>query len=80
MEYLFLHIFQFLYHNTCDDWNLISKNLPQIIDHLKSRGKELESQLSECKAKIAEKQTAIIQQETELATVKFKSDQMSIQR
>jgi len=52
----------------------------QTVDHMKHRGKELESQLNECKAKIADKQTAIIQQETELATVKFKSDQISIQR
>ena len=50
------------------------------VENMKHRGKELESQLNDCKGKIAEKQTSIIQQETELATVKFKSDQISIQR
>ena len=50
------------------------------LDHLKIRAKELESSLNECKSRIAEKQTSIIQQETELATVKFKSDPVSIQR
>ena len=50
------------------------------LDNLKNKAKELESQLAECKSKIQEKQTAIIQQETEIATVKFKSDTLSIQR
>ena len=50
------------------------------LDNLKNKAKELESQLAECKSKIQEKQTAIIQQETEIATVKFKSDALSIQR
>ena len=50
------------------------------IENLKLKAKEVEGQLNECRARIAEKQTSIIQQETELQTVKFKSDQTSIQR
>jgi tyrosine-protein kinase Fer len=47
------------------------------IENLKSRAKEVASQLSECRSRIADKQTLIIQQETELQTVKFKSDAVS---
>ena len=36
--------------------------------------------LGDCRAKISEKQTSIIQQETELQTVKFKTDPNSINR
>ena len=39
-----------------------------------------ESKLSECKSQIKDKQTLIIQYETELATVKFKSDPTSVAR
>lgn len=69
------------YNNLPD--NILKKNLSfndLTIESLKSRAKDLDSNLSECKAKIAEKQTSIIQQETELATVKFKSDPHSIGR
>ena len=36
--------------------------------------------ISECRSKIKEKQTYIIQYETELQTVKFKSDSLSVNR
>ena len=50
------------------------------IENLKQRVKELETQLGDCRSKISDKQTSIIQQETELATVKFKTDPSSINR
>ena len=60
---------------------IISVSLNDLtIENLKQRAKEVESQLNECRSKISEKQTSIIQQETELQTVKFKTDPSSITR
>jgi len=50
------------------------------IDTLKAKLQENETKLSECRSKIKEKQTLIIQYETELQTVKFKSDAVSVSR
>ena len=50
------------------------------IDTLKSKLQENEVKLVEVRSKIKEKQTLIIQYETELATVKFKSDPTSVAR
>merc|ERR1719495_1185170 len=50
------------------------------IDTLKAKLQENETKLSECRSKIKEKQTLIIQYETELQTVKFKSDPASVAR
>ena len=51
-----------------------------IIDLLQLFFQENEGKLSECRSKIKEKQTLIIQYETELQTVKFKSDPASVAR
>lgn len=50
------------------------------IDSLKLRLQENDVKLQECRTKIKEKQTYIIQYDTELQTVKFKSDQTSVAR
>lgn len=50
------------------------------IDTLKAKLQENDVKLGECRSKIKEKQTLIIQYETELQTVKFKSDPASVAR
>jgi len=50
------------------------------IDSLKAKMAENDGKLAETKSKIKEKQTLIIQYETELQTVKFKSDPTSVSR
>lgn len=50
------------------------------MDSLKHKLAENESKLAECRCQIKDKQTLIIQYETELATVKIKSDSASVNR
>ncbi len=50
------------------------------IDTLKARQKDVDEALGDCRKKIMDKQTAIIQQETELQAAKIKSDPASIAR
>ncbi len=50
------------------------------VDSLRQRLQENEARLNECRSHIKDKQTLIIQYETELATVRFKSDANSVAR
>jgi len=50
------------------------------VDALRTRLAENEARLIECRAQIQEKQTSILQFETELDTVRYRSDSVSVAR